>query len=101
MVRSRKGNTFASNLDPMRSLLGRSRWRSACLAYLGFMESIDAGESRTIIVHGSFEQAWSLKELAGRRIAAQTRHHRLSTLLERYIRPAQALQLTTSRDLGL
>ena len=35
------------------------------------------------------------------RIAAQTRHRRLSTLLERYIRPAQALQLTTSRDLGL
>jgi integrase len=35
------------------------------------------------------------------RIAAQTRHRRLSTLLERYIRPAQALQLTSSRDLGL
>jgi integrase len=35
------------------------------------------------------------------RIAVQTRHRRLSTLLERYIRPAQALQLTTSRDLGL
>jgi hypothetical protein len=31
----------------------------------------------------------------------QTRHRRLSTLLERCIRPAQALQLTTSRDLGL
>lgn len=35
------------------------------------------------------------------RIAAQTRHKRLSTLLERYIRPAQALQVTSSRDLGL
>lgn len=35
------------------------------------------------------------------RIAAQTRHKRLSTLLERYIRPAQALDHTTSRDLGL
>lgn len=35
------------------------------------------------------------------RIAAQTRHKRLSTLLERYIRPAQALDLTSSRDLGL
>ena len=34
------------------------------------------------------------------RIAAQTRHRRLFTL-ERYIRPAQALQLTSSRDLGL
>ncbi|WP_183408290.1 tyrosine-type recombinase/integrase [Nocardioides pocheonensis] len=35
------------------------------------------------------------------RIAAQTRHKRLSTLLERYIRPAQALEFTSSRDLGL
>ena len=36
-----------------------------------------------------------------RRIAAQTRHKRLSTLVERYIRPAQALEYTSSRDLGL
>lgn len=35
------------------------------------------------------------------RIAAHTRHRRLSTLLECYIRPGQALQLTSSRDLGL
>lgn len=35
------------------------------------------------------------------RIAAQTRHKRLSTLLDRYIRPAQALDFTSSRDLGL
>jgi integrase len=35
------------------------------------------------------------------RIAMQTRHKRLSTLLERYIRPAQALDHTSSRDLGL
>jgi hypothetical protein len=35
------------------------------------------------------------------RIAARTRHKRLSTLLERYIRPAQALDYTSSRDLGL
>lgn len=35
------------------------------------------------------------------RIAAQTRHRDLSVLLECYIRPAQALQITTSRDLGL
>jgi integrase len=35
------------------------------------------------------------------RIAAQTRHKRLSTLLERYIRPAQALDHTSSKDLGL
>jgi integrase len=35
------------------------------------------------------------------RIAAQTRHKRIATLLERYIRPAQAMQRTSSRDLGL
>jgi integrase len=35
------------------------------------------------------------------RIAAQTRHKRLSTLIERYVRPAQALEYTSSRDLGL
>ena len=35
------------------------------------------------------------------RIALQTRHKRISTLIERYIRPAQALDATSSRDLGL
>ena len=35
------------------------------------------------------------------RIAAQTRHRRLSTLIERYIRPLEALHTTSSRDLGL
>ncbi|CAN5141100.1 site-specific integrase [soil metagenome] len=35
------------------------------------------------------------------RIAAQTRHRRIDVLIERYIRPAQALQTTSSRDLGL
>lgn len=35
------------------------------------------------------------------RIAAQTRHKRLSTLLNHYIRPAQMLDVTSSRDLGL
>ena len=34
-------------------------------------------------------------------IAAQIRHQRPATLLERYIRPAQALQMTSSRELGL
>lgn len=43
----------------------------------------------------------ALAGVPAERIAAQTRHKRLATLLERYIRPAQALQLTTSRDLGL
>jgi integrase len=35
------------------------------------------------------------------RIAAQTRHRRIAVLIERYIRPAQALATTSSRDLGL
>jgi site-specific recombinase XerD len=35
------------------------------------------------------------------RIAAQTRHRRIDILVERYIRPAQVLQTTSSRDLGL
>jgi len=35
------------------------------------------------------------------RIAAQTRHKDLSVLVSRYIRPMEALALTSSRDLGL
>lgn len=35
------------------------------------------------------------------RIATRTRHRDLSVLIERYIRPAQALKVTTSRDFGL
>jgi integrase len=35
------------------------------------------------------------------RIAAQTRHRDLATLFYHYIRPAEALATTTSRDLGL
>ncbi len=35
------------------------------------------------------------------RIAAQTRHRDLTTLYNHYIRPADALATTTSRDLGL
>lgn len=34
------------------------------------------------------------------RIAAQTRHKKVSILLERYIRPAEILETTSSRDLG-
>jgi len=34
------------------------------------------------------------------RIAAQTRHTRISTLVEHYIRPLEAMQVTSSRDLG-
>lgn len=35
------------------------------------------------------------------RIAAQTRHRHLKALIEHYIRPMEALAITTSRDLGL
>jgi len=35
------------------------------------------------------------------RIAAQTRHRRIDVLVERYIRPVQALQTNSSRDFGL
>lgn len=35
------------------------------------------------------------------RIAAQTRHRRIDGLIERYIRPMDALRTTSSRDLGL
>lgn len=35
------------------------------------------------------------------RISAQTRHRRIDVLIERCIRPAQALATTSSRDLGL
>ena len=37
---------------------------------------------------------------SGRPVAAQTRHHDLATLFNHYIRPAEALATTTSRDLG-
>jgi len=35
------------------------------------------------------------------RIAAQTRHRDIGTLVEHYIRPTDALATSTSRDLGL
>ena len=35
------------------------------------------------------------------RIAAQTRHRHLKVLIEHYLRPMDALSITTSRDLGL
>ena len=35
------------------------------------------------------------------RIAAQTLHRPIDVLIERYIRPVQALQTTSGRDLGL
>ena len=43
----------------------------------------------------------ALAGVALERIAAQTRHRDISVLVERYIRPLDALATTSSRDLGL
>ena len=53
--------------------------------------SLRAGHATTAAVNGAPID----------RIAAQTRHRDLGTLLNHYIRPAEALATTTSRDLGL
>jgi integrase len=53
--------------------------------------SLRAGHATTAAVNGAPID----------RIAAQTRHRDLGTLLNHYIRPAEALAHTTSRDLGL
>lgn len=53
--------------------------------------SLRAGHATTAAVNGAPID----------RIAAQTRHRDLGTLLNHYIRPAEALATSTSRDLGL
>lgn len=53
--------------------------------------SLRAGHATTAAVNGA----------AIDRIAAQTRHRDLGTLINHYIRPAEAMMTTTSRDLGL
>ena len=53
--------------------------------------SLRAGHATTAAVNGAPID----------RIAAQTRHRDLGTLLNHYIRPAEALTNSTSRDLGL
>ena len=53
--------------------------------------SLRAGHATTAAVNGARID----------RIAAQTRHRDLTTLFNHYIRPADALARTTSRDLGL
>jgi integrase len=74
------------------SIVLRKRARAAGLAAERITaHSLRAGHATSAAVAG----------VALDRIAAQTRHKRLSTLLERYIRPAQALEYTSSRDLGL
>jgi integrase len=70
----------------------RNRARAAGLAAERITaHSLRAGHATTAAVAG----------VSLDRIAAQTRHRRLFTLVERYIRPAQALEVTCSRDLGL
>jgi integrase len=74
------------------SIVLRKRARAAGLAAERITaHSLRAGHATSAAVAG----------VALDRIAAQTRHKRLSTLIERYIRPAQALEYTSSRDLGL
>jgi excisionase family DNA binding protein len=73
MARSHKGNIYLSDLDPLRKCLGRPGSRSAPLAHLARMEPTNATESNATVVHGTFEQAWSLKELARRlQVSCQT-----------------------------
>jgi hypothetical protein len=59
------------------------------------LETAPVKPSRSCSASAPARPAWH------ERIAAQTRHKRLSTLLERYFRPAQALDFTSSRDLRL
>lgn len=74
------------------SIVLRKRARAAGLAAERITaHSLRAGHATSAAVAG----------VALDRIAAQTRHKRLSTLIERYIRPAQAMEYTSSRDLGL
>ncbi len=84
--------THASISGEAVSIVLRKRARAAGLAAEWITaHSLRAGHATSAAVAG----------VALDRIAAQTRHKRLSTLIERYIRPAQALEYTSSRDLGL
>jgi hypothetical protein len=69
-------------------------------ALLRIRDATNTAGSRSTLVGEPGVSAQRRRGSTGR-IAAQTRHKRLSTLLERYIRPAQALEYTSSRDLGL
>lgn len=75
--------------------VSRALQRRAADAGLGHLQisghSLRAGHATTAARNGA----------ALDRIASQTRHRQISTLLEHYIRPAQALARSTIRDLGL
>lgn len=70
----------------------QARARAAELGHLPITgHSLRAGHATTAAANGA--------DIA--RIAAQTRHRDLETLVEHYIRPTDALRTSTSRDLGL
>jgi integrase len=72
--------------------LVRDRADAAGLGNLGVSgHSLRAGHATAAAVNGA----------AIDRIAAQTRHRDIGTLLSNYIRPAEAIMTTTSRDLRL
>jgi integrase len=72
--------------------LVRNRATAAGLGALGVSgHSLRAGHATTAAVNGAPID----------RIAAQTRHRDLTTLFNHYLRPAEAMATTTSRDLGL
>jgi integrase len=74
------------------SRMVQTRARAAGLGGLPVTgHSLRAGHATTAAANGA--------EVA--RIALQTRHRDLDTLMEHYIRPTDALASTTSRDLGL
>lgn len=61
-------------------------------------ERVQAGSASSL---GAGHTTAAVNEAPVDRIAAQTRHRDLGTLLNHYIRPAEAMMTTTSRDLGL
>ncbi|MFL6108085.1 MAG: hypothetical protein ACJ72L_14075 [Marmoricola sp.] len=72
---------------------------------LGFKRAFAAGlDAERITAHSLRAGHATTAALGGvplARIAAQTRHKDLSVLVNRYIRPLEALSTTSSRNLGL
>lgn len=70
----------------------QTRGQAAGLGHLPITgHSLRAGHATTAAANGA----------GVARIASQTRHQHLETLVEHYIRPADVLATSTSRDLGL
>ena len=81
-------------LQPRKNATPRSAWSTKT-------PSIPASRITAHSLRAGHATSAAVAGVALDRIAAQTRHKRLSTLIERYIRPAEAMQYTSSRDLGL